>query len=91
MKEEEARQSNWDAELEKTQAFATWNNMYGHIRQTCLEGRKQNIRQHQNHLRNNLLPVSAITNKGCSVHFGSKGACIKRVDGSTALTARKHG
>jgi len=42
-------------------------------------------------LRNNLLSVSAITDKGYVVMFDNKGALVKRADGSTALTATKRG
>ncbi|KOC63584.1 Copia protein [Habropoda laboriosa] len=42
-------------------------------------------------LRNNLLSVSAITDKGYHVKFGPKGACVKRANGTTALTATKKG
>jgi len=42
-------------------------------------------------LRNNLLSVSAITDKGYVVRFGQRGASMKRADGSTALTATKRG
>jgi len=42
-------------------------------------------------LRNNLLSVSVITDKGYVVRFGQKRASVKRADGSTALTATKRG
>ncbi|KMQ85317.1 retrovirus-related pol polyprotein from transposon tnt 1-94 [Lasius niger] len=40
-------------------------------------------------LRNNLMSVSTITDKGYTVVFDKKRATIKRKDGSTALTATK--
>lgn len=42
-------------------------------------------------LRNNLLSVSAITNKGYTVKFDQKGTSVKHDDGTTALTATKRG
>ncbi|CAK9814306.1 Retrovirus-related Pol polyprotein from transposon TNT 1-94 [Anthophora quadrimaculata] len=42
-------------------------------------------------LRHNLISVPTITDNGYVVKFGQKGACVKRADGTTALTAVKRG
>ena len=42
-------------------------------------------------LRNNLLSVSAIMNKGYQINFGRNNAVVQRADGSIILTATKYG